>query len=275
MGWLADRLKVEKQLVLNGCFDALSARMVEAAGAEATYCSGFSICAAAFGLPDTGLLTATEMLGHFQRIRAVTSLPMLVDADTGYGETQNVERTIVNLAGIGVTACHIEDQTFPKRCGHMDGKTVVDRVAAAERMETAIETGRRCGVDIIARTDALATHGLGEAIERANIFIAQGAVAAFIDAPGCDEHLRSIIREVMGPIVFNAAPIGGYRAPAGLIAAFQIILHPIELLLHSFSALDGKLGLQVIAPHAEETAFDRIQHCLKRDRFEKYEECQA
>jgi 2,3-dimethylmalate lyase len=275
MGWLADRLKVEKQLVLNGCFDALSARMVEAAGAEATYCSGFSICAAAFGLPDTGLLTATEMLGHFQRIRAVTSLPMLVDADTGYGETQNVERTIVNLAGIGVTACHIEDQTFPKRCGHMEGKTVVDRFAATERMAAAVETGQRCGVDIIARTDALATHGLGEAIERANVFIAQGAVAAFVDAPRCDEDLRSIIREVTGPIVLNAAPIGKYRASTELMAAFQIILHPIELLLHSFSALDGHLGQQAINPDEAETAFDKIQHFLKRDRVEKYQESQA
>jgi len=274
MGWLADRLRVDRQLVLQGCFDALSARMVEAAGAEATYCSGFSICAAAFGLPDTGLLTATEMQSHFQRIRAVTSLPMLVDADTGYGEAQNLERTIANLAGIGVTACHIEDQTFPKRCGHMVGNTVVDRFAATERIEAAIETGRRCGVDIIARTDALATHGLGEAIERANIFIARGAVAAFIDAPGCDDDLRSIIREVTGPIVFNAAPIGAYRASTELMAAFHVILHPIELLLHSFSALDGKLGPQVTAPYADETAFVKIQNCLKRDRFEKYAERQ-
>lgn len=263
MAWLADRLKTQQRVVLRGAYDALSARMLEAAGETAIYCSGFSTCASAFGLPDLGLVTATEMLDHFRRIRAVTAAPMLVDADTGYGEAQNVERTIVNLAAIGVGACHIEDQTFPKRCGHMEGKSVVSRESAIERVKVAVTVGRQHGVDIIARTDALATDGLDEAIIRANEFIACGAVAAFIDAPRNDDDLRMMLRDADGPLVFNAAPTGIYQAPYELQCEFHIVLHPIEALLKAFSALEQCFGLSERNGEISEKEFHRIQKYIQ------------
>lgn len=259
MGWLADRLNLHQRVVLRGAYDALSARMLEARGEVALYCSGFSTCASAFGLPDLGLVTATEMLEHFRRIRAVTSVPMLVDADTGYGEAQNVERTIVNLAAIGVGACHIEDQTFPKRCGHMEGKSVVSRDSAIDRVKVAVSVGRQHGVDIIARTDALATGGIDEAIIRANAFIACGAVAAFIDAPRDDDDLRAMLRDIDGPVVFNAAPTGIYQASAELLREFHIVLHPIEALLTAFTALEQHFGLSDRSDAVTGSEFSRIQ----------------
>lgn len=262
MAWLAERVLDDRPLVLHGAFDALSARMIEHAGAEAIYCSGFATCAAAFGLPDLGVVTATEMAEHFRRIRAVTTLPMIVDADTGYGEALNVERTIRNLAAVGVAACHIEDQAFPKRCGHMSGKRVVERSDALARMRIAVETGRASDIDIIGRTDALATHGVEEAIERANRFLDLGAVAAFVDAPRCDDDLRTIAAGVRGPLIFNTPPAGWATAGVEPPAAYRIHLRPLQLLLTSFEAVQLQLDACFVAPPSPSEVIDRLQQTL-------------
>lgn len=189
-------------LTAPGVFDGLSARVAEAAGFAALYVSGGAI-ARSMGYPDLGLVTFTEMQKRLDEIRAVTTVPLIVDADAGYGNALNVMRTVRAYARAGAAALHIEDQVEPKRCGHYDGAQVVSPEAMIEKIAAAVEARGSNGTVLIARTDARAALGLDAAIERAQAYAAAGADAIFVEAPRTEDEIVRIAAEVDAPLLIN------------------------------------------------------------------------
>ena len=189
-------------IVAPGVFDGLSARIAEAAGFDALYVSGGAI-ARSMGYPDIGLVTQTEMVKRIEEIRAVTRLPLIVDADTGYGNAINVIRTVRAYERAGAAALHIEDQVEPKRCGHYEGKEVVPAWEMVQKVEAAVAARENPDFVIIARTDARAVLGLEEAIRRAQLYARAGADVIFVEAPQSEEEMQRIAREVPAPLLIN------------------------------------------------------------------------
>jgi 2-methylisocitrate lyase-like PEP mutase family enzyme len=185
-----------------GAYDALTARLVAQHGFPAVYMTGAGT-SIAYGYPDYGLLTMTEMVENAARMTAAVDVPVIADADTGYGNELNVVRTVRAYARAGVAAIHIEDQTFPKRCGHLAGKEIVDRDDWLRKVRAAVDCRPDHRPLIIARTDARAVAGLDEAIERANAALALGADIAFVEAPQTVEEIATIPSAVGGPCLFN------------------------------------------------------------------------
>src|SRR5215212_1534224 len=187
-----------------GAFDGLSARLIERAGFPAVYMTGFGASASLIGRPDVGLLSFDEMAGHARRIAQAVSVPLVADADDGYGNPLNVMRTVREYAAAGVAALHIEDQVAPKRCGHMEGKDVIDAAEMVEKVRAAVEARRSSELVIIARTDARAVEGLDAALERARCYRDAGADMLFVEAPETEEEIEAVAAafpEV--PLVFN------------------------------------------------------------------------
>ena len=194
---LKQLLHREKLLVAPGCFDGLSARLVEAAGFEVAYLSGGAV-ARSMGIPDIGLVTMSESIERAAQVVAAVKLPIIADADTGYGNAINLVRTVREFERAGVAAIHIEDQITPKRCGHLDGKEVISIAEMEKKLEAAL--GARTDKDfcIIARTDARGVHGFDDAIERARAFAKLGADAIFVEAPQSEKELAEIPRRLPG-----------------------------------------------------------------------------
>ncbi len=242
MTWFYDRIRSdENMLVLPGAFDALSARLLARSDTEAVYCGGFASTAAQYALPDLGLLSLAEMVEIYRRIKqACQGKPLVVDGDAGHGGLLNVERTVAAFATIGVDAFQIEDQMTPKRCGHLDGKDVVSRDEAIARVRTAVECSSPHGIGVIARTDAIAVHGLDDALQRANAFLALGASAIFIDAPQNLDQIEAIPREIDGPVIFNAADTGTLSPPSEeelSSMGYAAVLNPLVTIMDSVSAI--------------------------------------
>ena len=196
-------LAQEALLTAPGVYDGLSAKIAEAAGVAALYISGGAI-ARSMGYPDVGLVTFTEMQKRLDEIRAVTTLPLIVDADTGYGNAINVMRTVRAYARSGAAALHLEDQMEPKRCGHYEGKHVVSSAEMVQKIQAA-QAAVEAGGDlvIIARTDARAVLGLDAAIERGNAYAEAGADVIFVEAPQSVEEIERIALEVHAPLLIN------------------------------------------------------------------------
>lgn len=197
-------LNKDRLHVMPCCFDGLSAVMIAQAGFEVSFMSGFAVSAARIGAPDTGLISYGEMLDQGRNICAAVDIPVIGDGDTGYGNALNVRRTVEGYARAGFAAVMIEDQVMPKRCGHTRGKAVVDRTEAFDRIKAAIDA-RNEGTDILilARTDARATDGLSEAIERGRTFAELGADIIFVEAPRTAEEMRKICAEIPGVHMAN------------------------------------------------------------------------
>jgi len=228
------------------CFDALSARLVEAAGFELTFMSGFSVSAARLGLPDTGLISYGEMEAQGRSICSAVSIPVIGDGDTGYGNALNVRRTVDGYARAGFAGVMIEDQLAPKRCGHTRGKEVVAREEACARVRAAVDA-RDAGADVLimARTDARAAHGLEEAIARARDFADLGADILFVEAPESVDELSRIGAEVPGPKLANLVEGGDtpLLSPAELEGlGFKIAAYPVTLLSASIRAMQEALS---------------------------------
>lgn len=203
------RLMVEPGLtVLPGVYDALSATMVERSGFPGAYMSGAAVSMALAGVPDLGLLTMTEMAGQAARLSGILSGPLVADADTGFGNALNVQRTIVEYERAGVAGLHMEDQTFPKRCGHLGGKSVIPSEEFAEKVAAAVEARTDPDLVLIARTDARGPHGFAEALRRANAYLAAGADMIFVEAPQSLDEISKIPSEVDGPVLFNIVENG-------------------------------------------------------------------
>jgi 2-methylisocitrate lyase-like PEP mutase family enzyme len=185
-----------------GVYDGLSARIAEAAGFDALYISGGAI-ARGMGYPDIGLVTQTEMVKRLEEIRAVTRLPLIVDADTGYGNALNVIRTVRAYERAGAAALHLEDQVEPKRCGHYEGKQIVDTHEMVQKIRAAIAARENPDLLLIARTDARAVAGLEDAITRGNAYAEAGADVIFVEAPQSLEEIEHIAREIRASLLIN------------------------------------------------------------------------
>ncbi|MDQ1528798.1 MAG: methylisocitrate lyase [Actinomycetota bacterium] len=219
-------------LQLPGAFNPLSAKLIEDKGFDGVYISG-AVIAADLGLPDIGLTTLTEVAGRAQQISRMTDLPSLVDADTGFGEPMNVARTIQSLEDAGVAGLHIEDQVNPKRCGHLDGKAVVDADTATKRIRAAADARRDPNLLIMARTDIRAIDGVEAAITRAKQLVDAGADAIFPEAMADLAEFEAVRKAVDVPILANMTEFGKSRlftkqqlADVGI----NIVIYPVSLL---------------------------------------------
>jgi 2-methylisocitrate lyase-like PEP mutase family enzyme len=225
-----------------GIYDALSAKLAEQAGFPLAFVSGYSVAATLLGEPDLGILTQTEMIGQARRICGSVRIPVIVDADTGYGNPLNVVRTVRELIAAGAAGCFLEDQVWPKRCGHMRGKRIVDRQEYVQKIRAAVETRGDRDFFIVARTDALAVQGMDEAVARVTEARQAGADASFIEAPSSLEELATIGRFSPPPNVANM--IEGGRTPvlprdelARL--GFHLILYPLAGLFSAAKSLEA------------------------------------
>jgi methylisocitrate lyase len=196
-------LSEKGQLVMPGVFDALSAKIASRAGFEVIFITGYSLSATLLGEPDFGLLTQTEVVSAAERICSVTDTPVIVDADTGYGNAINVIRTVQDLSRAGAAGMFLEDQVWPKRCGHMKGKQVIPLDEQLKKLRAALEARNDHDFYIVARTDSRQALGLSEAIARGIAFKEAGADAVFVEAPESEEEMKEIARHVPGPLVAN------------------------------------------------------------------------
>lgn len=192
---LRQLLKRDKLLVAPGCFDGLSARLVEEAGFEAAYLSGGAV-ARSMGIPDIGLVTLSESIDRAAQVVATVKIPIIADADTGYGNAVNLVRTVREFERAGVAAIHIEDQITPKRCGHLDGKEVIPLAEMEKKLQAALATRTDPDFCIIARTDARGVNGFDDAIKRGRAFAKLGVDAIFVEAPQSEEELAEIPRRI-------------------------------------------------------------------------------
>jgi carboxyvinyl-carboxyphosphonate phosphorylmutase len=220
-------------LVAPGAYDPLSARVVEQAGFEAVYVTGSGVSVGHLGLPDIGLATMTEMVEQIRRIAALVRIPVLADADTGYGNALNVRRTVREYEAAGAAGLHLEDQEFPKRCGHLEGKRVIASETMVRRIRAACEARRDPDFVIIARTDARAVLGLDEALRRAAAYREAGADALFVEAPVGEAEVEAVARAFPGtPLLLNLG--GSGKTPMLPVArlqelGFRIAIYPGDL----------------------------------------------
>jgi 2-methylisocitrate lyase-like PEP mutase family enzyme len=243
---LRELLRAPGLLVMPCCFDGLSALLIERAGFPLSFMSGFAVSAARAGLPDTGLLSYGEMLDQGRSVCAAVSIPVIGDADTGYGNPLNVKRTIAGYARAGFACAMIEDQQAPKRCGHTRGKMVVERDEAFDRIRAAV-AARDEGADILimARTDARATAGLDEALYRARRFAELGADLLFVEAPASEDEMATICREVPGHHMANMVEGGDtpILPPKRLEElGYRIAAYPLTLLNAATRAMNDALA---------------------------------
>lgn len=228
------------------CWDALSAKMIEQAGFPFTFMSGFAVSAARLGQPDLGLISYAEMLDQGRNICAATTIPVIGDGDTGYGNALNVERTIQGYHQAGFASVMIEDQVAPKRCGHTKGKLVVERDEALDRVRAAVNARNELDGDILilARTDARAIHGLDEAIWRAQQFSEIGADILFVEAPENEEELARVTREAPGVHMANLVEEGTTPVlpiPRLHELGFRFAAYPLTLLSASMKSIADSL----------------------------------
>jgi methylisocitrate lyase len=235
------RLASGRPLVMPGVYDALSARIAVRAGFEIIFISGYSVSATQLGEPDFGLLTQTEVVAAAARVCGAVECPVLVDADTGYGNAVNVVRTITELRRAGAAGVFLEDQVWPKRCGHMRGKRVISKAEQVQKLRAAVAARRDGDCFIVARTDARQAAGLDDAIGRALAYREAGADALFVEAPQSFDELREIGRRLPPPLVANMVEQGVTpELPAEELAAlgFQMIVYPLSGLFAAARAME-------------------------------------
>ena len=229
-------LNSPRATVVPGVYDALSARIAVQAGARAIYMTGFGVAGAGFGVPDIGLVSASEMIERVGVIAgACASVPLIADGDNGHGGPLNAAKLARAYERAGAAAIQLEDQVLPKRCGHMEDKEVVSRTAAAQKIRAAADARDSKAFKIVARTDARATHGLDEALARGDDFLKAGADVLFIEAPRSAEEMRRIAETFAGvPLLINLVEDG--KTPLLPVAelealGYRIVLYPISALL--------------------------------------------
>jgi len=232
-------------LVLPGCFDAMSARLIERAGYPGAFMGGFAVSAARIAMPDTGLISYSEMVDQGRNICAAVDFPVIGDGDTGYGNAVNVQRTVQGYAQAGFACVMIEDQVAPKKCGHTQGKQIVGRDEALGRVQAAVDA-RNGGSDILimARTDANATDGMDEAIQRCQAFADIGADITFLEAPRDEDEMKRYCDDVEGPKMANMVEQGDtpFLEPKKLAdIGYKIIIYPISLMLAGLRAMEKSL----------------------------------
>jgi 2-methylisocitrate lyase-like PEP mutase family enzyme len=239
-------LEAGEMVLAPGCYDALGARLIEEAGFPAVYMTGFGSAAARLGRPDIGLMSLPEMVDNARRIASAVELPVIADADTGYGNAINVIRTVREYEAAGVAAIHLEDQVMPKKCGHMSGKQVVPVAEMTSKVAAAVAARRSPDFLIIARTDARAVEGLDAALARARAYREAGADALFVEAPQSEAEIEAVARAFPdAPLLFNYAE--GGKTPAVSheflrACGFSLVIFPLTLLLTVTGAMRGALA---------------------------------
>jgi carboxyvinyl-carboxyphosphonate phosphorylmutase len=231
-------------IVAPGAYDGFSARLIEAAGFRCVYMTGAGTAGSRLGQPDLGLATMTEMVSNAGHIASCVSLPIIADADTGYGNALNVVRTVREYERAGVAGCHFEDQVAPKKCGHISGKQVIPAKEFAQKIRAAAEYRTDADFVIIARTDARAVTGLDDAIARGNLYREAGADVIFVEAPRTEDEIHRIVREIKAPLLMNQVP--GGQTPMVKAAelermGFKIVIHPAVCMEAALPAMERAL----------------------------------
>ena len=233
MNNLQNMLKTNKPLVIPGVYDAIGAKIAEKVGFDAMFQTGYGTSATLFGMPDYGFIGAAETVDNARRICRAVSVPVIVDSDTGYGNALSVWKLVKELESAGASGMFLEDQRWPKRCGHMQGKEVVSQEEYTEKLSAAIDARENKNFIIVARTDARATEGLDAAIERGLQNKKTGADAVFIEAPKSIDEMKKIGKSIKAPLVANmieggATPLSSAEALNKM--GFNIILYPLSVL---------------------------------------------
>ena len=223
-------LKDNKSIVVPGVHDPMSAKIFQDAGFSVLFTGGFSLSASTLGVPDIGLLTMSENIERVRRVINTINIPLIADMDTGYGSPLNVIRTVQECVNVGVAGIILEDQSWPKKCGHMEGKSVISNEEHVEKIKAAVHARGDSELVIIARTDSRATHSLEEAIRRGKNLEESGADVIFIEAPQTEEEIRTIGKEIKLPMLINL--IEGGKTPNLPISdleelGFRLILYPL------------------------------------------------
>lgn len=231
-------------IVAPGAYDGISARLIERHGFKAVYMTGAGTAASALGQADLGLTTLTEMATHAAHIAGCISLPLIADADTGYGNPLNVIRTVREYERAGVAALHLEDQVFPKKCGHIAGKAVIPMREFAEKIRAAAENRTDPDFIIIARTDARAVNGIDDAIERGLCYREAGADVIFVEAPTSREEIERVAREIKAPLLSNQVP--GGKTPGLTVMeleklGYKMVIFPVVSLMAATLAIESAL----------------------------------
>jgi methylisocitrate lyase len=266
-----ERLGSGDLLQLPGAFNPLSARLIERKGFDGVYVSG-AVVAADLGLPDVGLTTLSEVAGRAAQVARVTDLPVLVDADTGFGEAMNVARTVQTFEDAGVAGLHIEDQVNPKRCGHLDGKQVVDDATALQRIRAAATARRDENLLVMARTDIRAGAGLEATIERAHALVDAGADAVFPEALRDLDEFEAVTAALDVPVLANMTEFGKsdlYTAAQLRDAGVALVIYPVSLLRLAMGSADraldalraeGSLSSQVESMQTRAELYDLLDY---------------
>lgn len=262
-------------LVAPGAAEAMTARLIEETGFNAVYATGAGIANVLYGLPDIGLLTMTEMVDAVRRIVDAVDVPVLADADTGYGNPLNVTRTIQVYEAAGAAAIQLEDQVTPKKCGHFDGKEVINAEDMAQKIHAAARIRKE--MLIVARTDALGTHGLNEAIRRGKLYASAGADIVFIEAPTRKEQIAALPSQVEAPLLFNMTE--GAKTPmmdhAELQAmGYRIVIHPNFAMRIAAKATQSALAM-LNKVHSSELLVPSMLEWNERQRIVRLPEWEA
>ncbi len=251
----------EGTLQVPGAFNALAARAIEKAGFDAVYVSGAGLANAVFGLPDVGLVTLTEAVEHARRIAAAVDVPVVVDADTGFGDAINAARTVEEMETAGVSALHLEDQVLPKKCGHLDGKELIPAESMLEKIRAACAARSDPDFMIIARTDARGVTSLEDAVDRARRYLDAGADAIFPEAMQSVEELALFARQVQAPLLANMTEFG--KTPLLTLdelsrMGYRMVIYPQTALRVAFAAI-GNMLLDLKRQGDQRGWIDRMQ----------------
>jgi 2-methylisocitrate lyase-like PEP mutase family enzyme len=232
--------------LLPGAANALAARIIEDIGYKAVYVSGAGVTNTFLGAPDIGLISLTELASHVSAMRDAVSLPLIVDADTGFGNAINVGHTIRVLERSGANAIQLEDQDFPKRCGHFSGKSVIGAAEMVQKIHAAVDSRHDADLVIVARTDAIASHGFSEAMDRAAAYVEAGADMTFVEAPKTIEEMSQISKRLAVPQIVNIVA-GGLTPMLGLD---ELTKMGFSMILYANAALQASMaGMQKVLGH--------------------------
>ncbi|MFZ1077269.1 MAG: isocitrate lyase/PEP mutase family protein [Nitrosotalea sp.] len=269
-----------KPLVFPGVYDAITARIAQKAGFEAMFQTGYGTSAALLGMPDYGFIGSTETIENARRICKSVSVPVIVDADTGYGNPLSVWKLVNELEAVGAAGIFLEDQKWPKRCGHMSGKEVIAKEEYSEKLRAAVDARKSNDFMIVARTDARATEGLDAAIERGLLYKDIGADAIFVEAPKSVDEMKKIGRSIKAPLVANM--IEGGATP--LLSSseihkmgFNLILYPLSVLYaNTFATMQILKELRKSGTTAKLrdrlVDFDQFNEIVELSKFKKMED---
>ena len=277
---LKNMLKSKKPLVIPGVYDALGAKIAQKVGFDAMFQTGYGTSATLFGMPDYGFIGAAETVDNARRICRAVTVPVIVDSDTGYGNALSVWKLVKELESAGASGIFLEDQKWPKRCGHMQGKEIISQEEYTEKLSAAIDARENKDFIIVARTDARATEGLDEAIERGKQNKKTGADAVFVEAPRSIDEMKKIGKEINSPLVANmieggATPLSSAETLSKM--GFNIILYPLSVLYaNTFATMNILTELKNTGNTAKYKQkvvnFDQFNELVELPKFRKMEE---